>query len=208
MVTMRADIRLWTAITLIAICGLSIVQGWSIVHFSLDMTDIDSLEKRAAIINTWGSAPNVASEALRAELTQKFNISDSKAAVSRLDVLASILSIEPLSAVNWLSLSEVQLVTDQPMERVFESLELSMLSGPNEGYVIAERGIFGVSLWERLSPYLKGRVTQDLAEGEIAGNERLRAVVSAQPERVRNEIQAAMLATGLSPKEVERRLGF
>jgi hypothetical protein len=36
----------------------------------------------------------------------------------------------------------------------------------------------------------------------------LRAAVSAQPERVRNEIQAAMLATGLSPKEVERRLGF
>jgi hypothetical protein len=205
---MRASIRLLTAIMLIGICGLSIAQGWSIVHFSLALMSIDSLEKRAGIINTWGSAPNVASEALRAELTQKFNISDSKTANSRREVLASILSIEPLSAVNWLSLSEVQLVTERPMERVFESLELSMLSGPNEGYVIAERGIFGVSLWERLSPYLKRRVTLDLAEGEIVGNEKFRVVVSAQPERVRNEIQAAMLATGLAPKEVERRLGF
>jgi hypothetical protein len=172
------------------------------------MENIDSLEKRAAIIKTWGSAPNVASEALQAELTQKFNISDSKAANSRREALGSMLSIEPLSTVNWLSLSEIQLVTDQPMEQVFESLELSMLSGPHEGYVVAERGIFGVSLWERLSPNLKGRVTQDLAEGEIVGNEKFQAVVSAQPARVRNEIRAAMLAAGLSPKEAERRLGF
>jgi len=205
---MRAGIRLLTAIALIAICGLSVAQGWSIVHFSLDMKSIDSAEKRAEIINAWGSAPNVASEALQAELKQKFNNSDSQTANNRLELLTSILSIEPLSAVNWLSLSGVQLIADRPMEQVFESLELSMLSGPNEGYVMAERGIFGVSLWERLSPYLKGRVTLDLAEGEIVGNERFRAVVSAQPERVKNELRAAMLAAGLSPKEVERRLGF
>ena len=94
------------------------------------------------------------------------------------------------------------------MEQVFGSLELSMLTGPNEGYVMAERGIFGVSLWESLSPYLKRRVANDLAAGEITGNEKFRAVLSAQPERVRNELRAAVLATGLSPKEVERRLGF
>jgi hypothetical protein len=205
---MRAAIRFLTAIILIGICGLSIAQGWSIVHFSLDMKNIDSAEKRAEIIHTWGFTPNVASEALQAELKRKFNISDFKAASSRLEVLASILSIEPLSAVNWLSLSEIQLVTDQPMEQVFESLELSMLSGPNEGYVMAERGIFGISLWERLSSYLKKRVTQDLADREMAGNERLRAFVASQPERVRNDLRSAMLATGLSSKDVEQRLGF
>ena len=53
------------------------------------------------------------------------------------------------------------------MEQVFGSLELSMVTGPNEGYVLAERGIYGVSLWERLSPDLKRRVAIDLAAGEI-----------------------------------------
>jgi hypothetical protein len=205
---MRADIRLWTAIAMIGICGFSVARGWGIVHFSLAMVNIDSSEKRAEIINTWTSAPDVASAAWQAELTKRINTSDSKTANSRREALSSILSIEPLDSVDWLSLSGIELITDQPMEQVFESLELSMLTGPNEGYVMADRGIFGVSLWERLSPYLKRRVVLDLAAGEITGNEKFRAVLSAQPERVRNDLRAAMLATGLSPKEVEIRLGF
>ena len=162
---MRADIRLLTAIAMIGICGFSVTRGWSIVHFSLAMANVDSSEKRDEIINAWSSVPGVASAALQAELTEKIDISDLKAANSRREVLSSILSIKPLSSVDWLSLSGMQLVTDQPMEQVLESLELSMLTGPNEGYVMAERGIFGVSLWESLSPDLKSRVATDLAAG-------------------------------------------
>jgi hypothetical protein len=178
------------------------------VHFSFAMANPDSSEKRDEIINSWSSVPEVASAALQAELGEKIDISDQKAANSRREALSSILSIKPLSSVDWLSLSGWQLVTDQPMEQVFGSLELSMVTGPNEGYVKAERGIFGVSLWLRLSADLKRRVATDLAAGEIIGNEKLRAALSAQPARVRNELQAAMLGTGLSPNEVERRLGF
>ena len=156
----------------------------------------------------WTAAPDVASAALQAELREKINTSDPKAANSRREALSSILSIKPLSSVDWLSLSGMQLVTDQPMEQVLESLKLSMLTGPNEGYLMAERGIFGVSLWESLSPDLKRRVAIDLAAGEISGNEKIRAVLSAEPERVRNELREALLATGLSPKEIEQRLGF
>lgn len=205
---MRADIRLWTAIALIGICGFSVTRGWVIVHFSFAMANPDSSEKRDEIINSWSSVPEVASAALQAELREKIDISDQKAANSRREALSSILSIKPLSSVDWLSLSGWQLVTDRPMEQVFESLDLSMVTGPNEGYVKAERGIFGVSLWLRLSADLKRRVATDLAAGEIIGNEKLRAALSAQPARVRNELQAAMLGTGLSANEVERRLGF
>ena len=48
------------------------------------------------------------------------------------------------------------------MEQVFDSLELSVLTGPNEGYIMAERAIFALSLWERLPPDLKSRVATDL----------------------------------------------
>ena len=101
------------------------------------------------------------------------------------------------------------------MEDVLGSLKLSMLTGPNEGYVMTERGVFGVSLWESLSPDLKSRVAVDLApmlfprtpaEGAVSG--KFRAVLSAKPERVRNELREALVATGLSPKEIEQRLGF
>src|SRR5271169_5454172 len=187
---MRTDIRLWTAIAIIGICGFSVARGWGIVHFSLAMANIDSSEKRAEIVNTWSSAPDVASTALQADLTEDINPSDLIATTRRREGLSAILSIKPLSSMDWLSLSGLQQVTDQPMEQVFDGLKLSMLTGPNEGYLMAERGIYGVSLWERLSPDLKRRVAIDLATVEI--NDRIRAALFAQPQQVRDELRAAM----------------
>ena len=171
---------------------------------------IDSLEKGAEALHPWTAVPGVASAALKAELREKIDASAPKAADNRREALSATLSIDPLSSVNWLSLSGMQLVTDQPMEQVLESLELSMVTGPNEGYVMADRGIFGVSLWESLPPELKRRVAVDLAVGEVTvvWNGKFKAVLSAKSEPVRNELRAALLATGLLPQEVERRLGF
>lgn len=205
---MRADIRFWTAIAIIGICGFSVARGWSIVHFSLAMVSIDSLENRTEAVHLWTAVPDVATEALQVELREKINTSDLKAANSRREALSAILSIKPLSSVDWLSLSNIQLATDQQREQVLESLKLSMLTGPNEGYVMAQRGIFGVSLWDILSADLKRRAAIDVAGGEITENGKIRAVLSSEPEGVRNELRKALLAAGLSPKEIEQRLGF
>ena len=93
------------------------------------------------------------------------------------------------------------------MDQVFDSLELSMLTGPNEGYLMEERGIYGVSLWERLSPDLKRRVAADLTVKDLP-DDRLRTYVSGQPEQVRNELREALTATGVSPKEIGKQLGL
>src|SRR5262249_54819862 len=112
----------------------------------------------------------------------------------------------PSSSYDWLSLSSLQWVTHQPKEQVLESLKLSALTGPNEGHVMVERGIFGVSQWNNLSPDLKRQVVVDIARAEM--NEKFRIIFSAQSVKVRNELREALLDTGLSPKETERRLGF
>jgi hypothetical protein len=212
---MRAGIRLLTAIALIAMSGLSVAQGWRIVHFSLATMNIDSSEKRAEITNAWRAVPGLASIALQADLTDEINPSDMMVAYRRRAILSELLSIRPLSSMDWFSLSGMQLATDQPMKDVLASLKLSMLTGPNEASVMTKRGVFGVSLWESLSPDLKSRVAYDLgptlfphspAEGAEGG--KLRAALSAKPEHVRKEIREALLATGLSPKEIEQRLGF
>ena len=66
-----------------------------------------------------------------------------------------------------------------------------------------------VSVWESLSLDLKRRTAMDLtAEEVIRKNETFRSVLSAKPIAVRNEVRAAILETGLAPKEVERRLGY
>ena len=205
---MRADIRFWTAIIVIGICAFSLVRGLSIVRFSLAMATIDSSEKPAETIRLWARVPGVGATALQSKLTEKINSSDLQAANSRRETLAAILSVAPLSSPNWLSLSGMYLVTDQPMEQVLGALMLSMVTGPNEGYLMGERGIFGVSLWEDLSPDLKRHVGMDLAAEEILKNGKFRDVLSTKSEGVRSEVRSAMLATGLAPKEVERRLGF
>jgi len=205
---MRADIRFWTAITVIGFCAFAVVRGLSIVQFSLAMANISSSENRAVIIHTWTTVPGVASAALKSQLKEKIDPSDLKAATSRREALAEILSIKPLSSIDWLSLSGLQLITDQPMDQVFGSLVLSTMTGPNEGYVMAERGMFGVSLWEDLPPELKRHVIIDLAAGEVPEYGKIRAVLSAKSVAAQNELRAAILATGASPKEVEQRLGF
>ena len=205
---MRADIRFWTAMALIAICGFWVTRGFSIVHFSLATTNIDVFENLAEVIKPWTATPEVASTALQVQLKEEVNISDPKATKRRRETFASILSIRPSFSLGWLSLSGLQRVTHQSMEQGLGSLKLSVLTGPNEGYVMAERGIFGVSIWDNLPPDLKRRVVSDLAAGEITESGKFQAVFSAQPMKVQNEVREALLATGLSPQELKQRLGI
>ena len=204
----RVTIRLLTAIALIVMSGVAVAQGWGIVRFFLASMDIVSSEKRARIADTWRAISGVTSTALGDELADETNQSDMIAAYRQRALLSAILSIKPLSSMHWLSLSRMELMTHQSMQDVFGSLELSMLTGPNEGYVIEDRRLFGVSLWEKLPPDLKRRVANDLAVGEIFNGEKLRAFVSAQPEQVRAELREALIAAGVSSKEIEERLGF
>jgi len=101
------------------------------------------------------------------------------------------------------------------MEQVLQSLELSVVTGPNESYVMAERGIFGVSLWEDLSRDLKSRAALDLGPvihprtpAEGAEREKFRTVLATKSESVRSELRKALVATGISPNAIEQRLGF
>ena len=210
---MRADIRLWTAIAIIGICGFSIAQGYRIARFS--MMNVHASENQTEILRTWAAVPGLASRALQTQLAGNIDPSDLKAANDRREVLSAILTIRPLSSIDWLSLSGMQLLTDRPMAQVLESLELSVLTGPNEGYVMAERGIFGISLWEDLSRDLKSRAALDLGPiiyprtpAEGAEGEKFRTVLATKSELVRNELRKALVATGISPKEIEQRLGF
>ena len=212
---MCGDLRLLTAVVLVGICGLSVARGLGIVHFSLATASIDSPERRADIANRFSSAPDVASRALQVDLANSIDPSDQKGANRRRQTLTALVSIKPMSSYDWLLLSGLQFVTDQSMEQVFDSLELSMLTGPNEGYVMGERAVFAVSLWERLPADLKRHAAIDVAgmmfprtpeEGAEVG--RFQAVLATEPDWVRNELREALVATGVSPSEIEKQLGF
>jgi hypothetical protein len=205
-IAMLAGIRFSTAIIIIAICTCSIVYGVGILRFSL--ASAGSSGNVAQSLHPWTTVPGIAAAALESELTEKIDPFDAAAAKRRREKLAAILAIEPLHSTEWLLLSDVQLRTDQPMDAVFGSLLLSIMTGPNEGYVMMDRGIFGASLWEWSAAELKSRAASDLAWGDMPDRKKLGAVLATKSAEVRNELRSAMLATGLSPEQVERRLGF
>jgi hypothetical protein len=212
---MRATIRLLTTMVLIVIGGMAVAQGWGIVRFFLASTNIVSAEKRARIADAWRATSGTTSTALNDELADETNQSDIIAAYRQRALLSAILSIKPLSSGDWLALSRAELMTHQPIEDVFSSLELSMLTGPNEGYVMGERAVFAVSLWEKLPADLKRHAATDVAamifprtpaEGEVL--KKIGAVLATQPESVRNEVREAVVASGVSPEAIEKGLGF
>src|SRR5262245_39124749 len=94
---MRADIRFWTEMALIGICGFSSSRGWSIVHFSIATANVDVFENWVEVFNPWTAVPEVASAAWQAELKEEIDVSDPKAANDRRDTFASIVSIRPSS---------------------------------------------------------------------------------------------------------------
>jgi hypothetical protein len=212
---MRVTVRLLTTIVFIAIGGMAVAQGWGIVRFFLASTNIVSAEKRARIADALRATSGTTSTALNDELGDEANQSDIIAAYRQRELLSAILSIKPLSSADWLALSRAELMTHQPIEDVFGSLELSALTGPNEGYIMGERAAFAVSLWERLPADLKRHAASDVAammfprtpaEGEMLG--KIQATLATQPESVRNEVREAVVATGVSPEEIKKGLGF
>jgi hypothetical protein len=204
----RFDIRSLTAIVVIGFCGFAVVQGWSILHFAIAIANVASSDKRGETAHSWTGISGVASTALKAELEDKFDSSDWEASNKRLDDLAALLTLKPVSTVDWFSLSRLELITAHPRAQILASLLLSWVTGPNEGYVMAERGTFGLSLWEVLSPDLRSRVVADLARVEITESGKFKTAFSTKPEAVQKQIRADLLALGLSPTEVERRLGL
>ena len=73
---------------------------------------------------------------------------------------------------------------------------------------MTERAMFGISLWEDLTPDLRRHVINDLAAGEIPESSKIRAVFAGKSRAVRDELRTSLLATGLSTKQVDARLGF
>ena len=101
------------------------------------------LREKGAEARGWTRVPGIASSARQVELMDQINPSDLTAANERRETVSAFLSIRPLSSYHWLLLSSMEFATAQRMDDVLETLTLSMLTGPNEGYVMSEWGIFG-----------------------------------------------------------------
>jgi hypothetical protein len=185
---MRARV-VWL-LTVVAIAGGCAVTAWrgsDIVRYYMAHAKRDE-------VRAWFDVPGVAFAAREHALTIVDDLSDAQKTRQRLEDITGILSVRPLSSEYWLSLAKMRQATGEGASKALEALELSTLTGPNEGTVMAHRGLFGVWQWEILPPELRTQTAADLTASELSTRDVawLKANLSEKPDAVRQEIRAAL----------------
>jgi hypothetical protein len=135
---------------------------------------------------------------------------DIAGARDRADGLAAIAAIHPLSSANWLALAGMRLVTGQPYQQVLDALAMSALTGPNEGAIMLQRGVFGLLQWERLPEDVRRHTATDLA-GAILGTSvqdvdllSAKNILREKSPQTRQELADLLRADGVPASELDR----
>jgi hypothetical protein len=202
--------RLLITFAILASCSFAMVRGWNIVRFVDARAHVGIRETRVEEIRSWDKVPGLRGTAVQASLSQMAGVTDADGARKRADDLSALLSVRPLSSVNWLSLAGMRLVAGQPEKQVLAALTMSWLTGPNEGSVMLQRGVFGLLLWEVLPADLRKRVIDDVTGailGAVAHDSELTAaknILSTKSVDIREEIASLMLGKSLSATQIAR----
>ena len=188
-----------TAVTVIGSCALTLSRGWAIVRYSM-------ADARPDALRPWFDLSGVAFVARERALTVVDDLSDAQKTRQRREEITGMLSVRPLSSDYWLSLAKMREATGEGSRKVLEALELSTLTGPNEGIVIVHRGLFGVWQWQMLPQELRAQTAVDLTASRLSDHEAawLKADLSSKPDVVRQEIRTALQAHGLPASEFAR----
>jgi hypothetical protein len=175
------------------------MRGWDILRFSW-------AEENGEGTRPWADVSGLVFSALESSLTALSDPGDKDQVSKRRDQITEILSMRPLASEYWLTLAGIRVVGGEALSGALDALMLSSLTGPNEGYLIAQRGIFGVSYWEILPPEVRSRAVSDLAARRLADRnaERVRNILAEKTPDVRQEIGAALRARGFSDADFSR----
>ena len=183
--------RILAAFAIIGLCALALLRGWDIVRFSVAEANLGSDENRSKTLHPWLNVPGLAFAARQSALSAVVEWSDKSAAIRRRDEQMEILAVRPLSPDYWLLLSDMRLVTGEDPNKVVQALDISALIGSNEGYLMDQRGMFAVSIWEMLPLEAKQRGARDIAAIKLSDIQkgRFREILSEKSDSVREDIK-------------------
>jgi hypothetical protein len=202
------SLRTSTALVVIGLCALAMSRGWSMVQFSQARAGLAPGEPAANRLAAFAGAPGLAVAALEASETPVAGTADQAGAKKRIDELTAVLSLRPMSSINWLTLAGMRLVTGQPPDKVLAALGMSSLTGPNEHAMMYQRGVFELLQWEALPNDFRKRAIRDLSGAMLSGNwgdSHRRAVVEAltgQSDETRRDIGDLLRGAGVADSEL------
>jgi hypothetical protein len=135
---------------------------------------------------------------------------NSQTVATRLNQLTALLSAQPLDSVRWLSLAATRHLAGEPPKKVLAALRLSFLTGPNEGDVLVQRVLFGLSVWDELPADIQWRIAKDLTIPGFSDSEKakIRTVLLTQPESVRMALRDLLREQGTVSAESLSKMGL
>jgi hypothetical protein len=203
--------RLATSLIIIGLCIFAAPRGWSTADFAIARAGLASKdEQQVGPVRAWIGAPGLTAAAMRGSFTELTDAADLDGARNRADELAALLAVRPLSSADWLSLAEVRLVAGQAQADVLAALRMSHITGPNEGSIMWQRGIFGLLIWELLSPDARKQVIDDVSgaiAGTPVGNTDLapaKRILTAKSSETNQEITRLIRGKGVSDVQLAR----
>jgi hypothetical protein len=205
-----SGLRWLTSVAIIAVCGFAAIRGWSIAQFAEQRARISSAASTVGGVGRWMGVPGLAGAALETALKQKPAASGIDDAQKRAETLAKSLAVRPLSSKDWLQLAVMRLMTGEPQKQVLAALLMSSVTGPNEGGVMWQRGVLGLSLWQALPPDARQRTIDDLAgvfrvvpvgDGDMSA---IKNVLDMKPAETRAAIADLLRAKGVTEADLDR----
>jgi hypothetical protein len=193
------NIRLLTAAAVIGLCVWPVWKGIDVIRFAMAGSQPEA-------VRPWVDVSGVAFDAREAALTRTNDSSDDATIRKRRDEIAEILAIRPLSSYYWIQLAEARIDDHEPIAKALDALQLSEVTGPNEEYMITQRGLFGIWQWEVLPPEVQQRTIADLVAVRPSDPKAawLKTTLAGKTEEVRQQIRSALQAQGLPQKEFDR----
>jgi hypothetical protein len=195
-------VRILTAVVLISACGSVIAHGWSIARFAFVYTSLDDSEDPHRPLEPWQNSPGLSFIEREAALTQVGTWDDHEKTQARREELGALLAVKPLSSGYWLSLARMRFATGQPVEDVARALEMSVLTGPNEGNLMWQRAAFDFQFWNVLPPNVRARAAAELLDDSLSNEQAasLRSLLAEKSAKERQEIRELLRSSGVSDR--------
>jgi hypothetical protein len=192
-------IWLLTALVVAGVCILPVWQGFELIRYAL-------AGDQREIVRAWANVPGLGFVARQFTLTPTDDSSDDTTIRKRRDEVVDILTVRPLSSFFWLQLAESHVDAHEAPVSTSAALELSMLTGANEGYMMTQRGMFGIWQWEALSPESQKNAIANLVARRLSDKNAawMQKTLAEKPEQVRQAVRLALQAEGLRKDEFAR----
>jgi hypothetical protein len=168
------------------------------------------IDRLAGPISTWKNTTGIATRARTfvLEIILAKTPGDTAAIENALD---EVVRASPASVTAWQARAAHQRARGAPMERVLPGFRMAVLTGSHEGYYMTQRVKFGFEYWSELPEVDRRTVIRDLigsATDAQFGPDRYYNIVAKKSQAERDDIRAAIMASGRGTKDLLQALGM